>query len=204
MRRPLMLALLLPLLLVLLVSRFYPRIERVHVLGAAHHSEADILRLAGVRIGDPLLWVTTWSASGLENDPWVLGARIFRRWPDTLHIEVRERTPVLATPVLAKGATAYALDGTVLPDATPEERADAVTLGGWGPDRSKEALEILRLVAPYEPQVLSYAPSGFTVHFAGSSLFTPDAALLKAHWSAFVEQQTDSVAVYPWGVSVRQ
>lgn len=199
MRRPLLLTLLGALTLLLLVSYFYPSIDRVHVVGAAHHSEADILRLARVRVGDPLLWVTTWRVSGLERDPWVLGARVFRRWPDTLYIEVRERTPVLA-----KGATAYALDGTVLPNATPEERADAVTLKGWGPDRSREALEILRLVAPYEPQVLSYAPSGFTVHFAGSSLFTPDAALLKAHWSAFVEQQTDSVAVYPWGVSVRQ
>ena len=197
--RPLLLTLLGALTLTLLASRFYPSIGRVHVVGAAHHSEADILRLARVRVGDPLLWVTTWSASGLENDPWVLGARIFRKWPDTLYLEVRERTPVLV-----KGATAYALDGTVLPDATPEERADAVTLRGWGPDRSREALEILRLVAPYEPQVLSYAPSGFTVYFAGSSLFTPDAALLKAHWSAFVEQQTDSVAVYPWGVSVQQ
>lgn len=199
MRRPLLLTLLGALTLLLLVSYFYPSIGRVHVVGAAHHSEADILRLARVRVGDPLLWVTTWSIAGLEYDPWVLGARIFRKLPDTLYIEVRERTPVLA-----KGATAYALDGTVLPNATPEERAAAVTLKGWGPDRSREALEILRLVAPYEPQVLSYAPSGFTVHFTGSFLFTPDAALLKAHWSAFVEQQTDSVAVYPWGVSVQQ
>lgn len=199
MRRPLMLALLLPLLLVLLVSRFYPRIERIHVLGAAHHSEADVLRLAGLRVGDPLLWVTIRQLGRLENDPWILGARVLRRWPNTLYVEVTERTPVLA-----KGATAYALDGTVLPDATPEERARAVTLKGWGPDRSREALTILRLVADRQPQVLSYAPSGFTVSFAGSSLYTPDAALLRAHWSAFVEQQADSVAVYPWGVSVQQ
>lgn len=198
MRRRLMLTLLL-LLLVLLVSRFYPRIERVHVSGAVHYSEADVLRLAGVRVGEPLLWVTTRQLGRLKNDPWILGARVLRRWPDTLYVEVTERTPVLA-----KGATAYALDGTVLPDATPAERAQAVTLRGWGPDRSREALAILRLVADRQPQVLSYAPSGFTVSFAGSSLYTPDAELLRAHWSAFVEQQADSVAVYPWGVSVQQ
>lgn len=199
MRRRLMLALLLPLALLLLASRFYPPIERIHVVGAAHYSEAEVLRLARVRVGDPLLWVTTWRLRDLQRDPWILGARVVRRWPHTLQIEVTERTPVLA-----EGATAYALDGTVLPNASAEETAQAVTLSGWGPDRSHEALEILRLLVDLEPQVLSYAPSGFTVSFAESSLFTPDAALLRAHWSAFVEQQADSVAVYPWGVSVQQ
>lgn len=186
-------------LLVLGASAFYPTVKRVHVVGASHYSEAEVLRLAAVGVGDPLLWVTTRSVKGLTDDPWILGARVFRQLPHTLHIEVEERTPVLV-----RGATAYALDGTVLANAAPAERAQAVTLRGWGPDRSREALEILQLVAPYEPQMLSYAPSGFTVSFTGSSLFTPDATLLKAHWSAFVEQQADSVAVYPWGVSVQQ
>lgn len=196
--RPFMLSLLALSLLLVGVSTFFPTIRRVHVVGAAHYSEAEILRLAAVRVGDPLLWVTTLSVGGLTDDPWILGARVFRRLPDTLYIEVSERTPVLA-----RGATAYALDGTVLPNAAPEETSQAVTLKGWGPDRSREALEILRLVAPFEPQMLSYAPSGFTVSFTGSSLFTPDATLLRANWSAFVEGQADSVAVYPWGVSVQ-
>ena len=91
-----------------------------------------------------------------------------------------------------------------LTDATPADRARAVPLRGWGPDRSAEAVEIFRLVAPGQPRMLSYAPSGFTVSFAQSSLFTPDAALLRAHWSAFREQQQKRVAVYPWGVSVQQ
>jgi cell division protein FtsQ len=199
MRRPLMLALLLALTLLLLASRFFPVIERIHVAGAAHYSEAEVLRLARVRVGDPLLWVTTWRLRGLQDDPWILGARVVRRWPHTLQLEVTERTPALVG-----DATVYALDGTVLPNARAEETAQAVTLSGWGPDRSHEALEILRLVAELEPQVLSYAPSGFTVSFAESSLFTPDAALLRAHWSAFIEQQAGSVAVYPWGVSVQQ
>lgn len=184
-------------LLVLGVSAFYPSINRVHVVGASHYSEAEVLRLAGVHVGDPLLWVTTRTLGGLTDDPWILGARVFRRFPDTLYIEVEERSAALR-----KGATSYALDGTVLPNAARRETR-AVTLRGWGPDRSLEALEILQLVAPYEPQMLSYAPSGFTVSFSGSSLFTPDVTLLKAHWSAFVAQRADSVAVYPWGVSVQ-
>lgn len=184
-------------LLVLGVSAFYPSIKRVHVVGASHYSEAEVLRLAGVHVGDPLLRVSSRTLRGLTDDPWILGARVFRRFPGTLYIEVEERSAALR-----KGATSYALDGTVLPNAARRETR-AVTLRGWGPDRSLEALEILQLVAPYEPQMLSYAPSGFTVSFSGSSLFTPDVTLLKAHWSAFVAQRADSVAVYPWGVSVQ-
>lgn len=195
--RALMLSFLALSLLGLGVSTFYPPIKRVYVVGASHYSEAEVLRLAGVHVGDPLLWITTRSVKGLADDPWILGARVFRQLPDTLHIEVEERTPVLR-----RGATTYALDGTVLPDAAPQE-TQVVTLKGWGPDRTREALEILRLVAPYKPQMLSYAPSGFTVSFTESSLFTPDAALLRAQWSV-IEQQAGSVAVYPWGVSVQQ
>ncbi len=185
-------------LLVLGSSFFYPRIERVQVSGASHYSEADILRLARIRVGFPLLWVTTQRVGVLARDPWILGLHVVRKWPHTLYLAVTERTPVLV-----KGTTAYALDGTVLPGATPADRAKAVPLKGWGADRSAEALEIFRLVAPRGPQMLSYAPSGFTVSFAGSSLYTPDATLLRAHWAAFVEQRAERVAVYPWGVSTQ-
>lgn len=186
-------------LLVVVVSFFYPKVTRVRVSGAVHYSEADILRLARVRVGFPLLWVTKQRVGALEQDPWILGAQVVRKWPHTLYLSVTERTPVLAS-----GRVAYALDGTVLPGATPTDRSRAVPLRGWGPDRSEEALKIFRLVASRRPQMLNYAPSGFTVSFAGSSLYTPDAALLQAHWSAFVEQQAERVAVYPWGVSTQQ
>ena len=185
-------------LLVLGSSFFYPRIERVQVTGASHYSEADVLRLARVRVGFPLLWVTAQRVGALGRDPWILGLQVVRKWPHTLYLSVTERTPVLV-----KGTTAYALDGTALPGATTADRAKAVPLKGWGPDRSAEALEIFRLVASKRPQMLSYAPSGFTVSFAGSSLYTPDAALLRAHWAAFVEQRAERVAVYPWGVSTQ-
>ena len=185
-------------LLILGSSFFYPKVKRVQVSGAAHYSEADILRLARVRVGFPLLWVTTQRVGALKRDPWILSLHVVRKWPHTLYLSVTERTPVLA-----RGTTAYALDGTVLPGATPADRAKAVPLRGWGPDRSAEALEIFQLVASKRPQMLSYAPSGFTVSFAGSSLYTPEATLLRAHWAAFVEQRAERVAVYPWGVSTQ-
>lgn len=197
--RALMRLLLAVLLLAVGVSFFYPRLERIHVSGGVHYSEAQLLRLARVRVGFPLLWVTTQRVAPLKRDPWILDVQVVRRWPNTLYLNVTERTPVLVA-----GGTAYALDGTVLPGATPADRARAVPLEGWGPDRSAEAVEIFRLVAPRQPRMLSYTPSGFTVSFAQSTLFTPQAALLRTHWSALGEQRAARVAVYPWGVSVQQ
>ena len=197
--RPVALTLLAVLLLVLLGSRFYPGIERIHVVGASHYSEADILQLADIGVGDPLLWVTTWRVRDLEENPWIRDVRVTRQFPGTLYIEVSERRAILV-----KGASGLAEDGTVLPNVTPREKRRAVPLNGWGRDRQKEALELFRLVADRRPQVLSYAPSGFTVSFADSSLYTPNVASLRAHWSAFVSQRAGHVAVYPWGVSVQQ
>jgi len=193
-----MLTLLLALCALLVVTRFYPKVTRLEVTGASHYSGPEVLALAKLDVGDPLLWVTKWQVEGLLDDPWIRGARVVRYWPHRVSVTVEERTPALV-----EGATVYALDGTVLPDVSRKERAELVTLKGWGPDRRDEALELLRLLAEFRPEVISYSPSGFTVHFAESSLYTPDIAPLRAHWSGFLAQRERSVAVYPWGVSVQ-
>ena len=197
MRRPLMLALLAALLALLVTTRFYPQVTRVEVLGASHYSEAEVLALANLERGDPLLWVTRWRSDALVQDPWISRARIIRHWPDTLSVAVWEREPFARF-----GETVYALDGTVLPNGSTEQKG-LVTLRGWGPDRTEEALTLLRLVAPYEPEVLSYSPSGFDIRFSDSSLYTPSVDLLRTHWSGFVAQSEKRIAVYPWGVSVQ-
>ena len=193
-----MLALLIALVALLVTTRFYPQVTRTEVLGASHYDKEDILALARLERGDPLLWVTKWRSDPLTQDPWIRRARIIRHWPDTLSVAVWERHPFARF-----GETVYALDGTVLPDVSTEQKETLVTLRGWGPERIDEALTLLRLVAPYEPEVLSYSPSGFDVRFAESSLYTPSVDLLKAHWSGFVGQSSKQVAVYPWGVSVQ-
>ena len=197
MRRPLMLALLVALVALLVTTRFYPQVTRVEVLGASHYSEEEVLALASVGRGDPLLWITKWRSDSLVQDPWIHRARIIRHWPDTLSVAVWEREPFARF-----GETVYALDGTVLPNVSTEQK-ELVTLRGWGPDRTEEALTLLRLVAEYEPEVLSYSPSGFDIRFSDSSLYTPSVDLLEAHWSGFVAQSEKRIAVYPWGVSVQ-
>ena len=197
MRRPLMLTLLVALVALLVTTRFYPQVTRVEVLGASHYSSEEVLALANVTRGDPLLWVTKWRSAPLVQDPWIRRARIIRHWPGTLSIAVWEREPFARF-----GETVYALDGTVLPNVSTEQK-ELVTLRGWGPDRTEEALTLLRLVADYGPEVLSYSPSGFDIRFSDSSLYTPSVDLLRTHWSGFVAQSEERIAVYPWGVSVQ-
>lgn len=198
MYRPVTLSLLALLLTLLVASRFYPTITTLSVVGAVHHTETGVLELARLKPGQPLLWVTGWQVAGLLSDPWIQHVRVVRDFPEHVTVEISERTPALRW-----GGAAYAADGTPLPDAPPQSQLPLTTLQGWGSDRTAEALELLRLLAPYKPEVLSYSPSGFTVDFAESSLYTPDVASLRAHWSGFLDQRTESVAIYPWGVSVQ-
>ena len=79
-------ALLVVLLAVLGASRFWPAVERVEVSGAVHHDVEQVMRLARVAPGDPLLWITRWRVAGLTEDPWVRRARVTRHWPDTTGI----------------------------------------------------------------------------------------------------------------------
>ncbi len=199
-RRRVMLSLLLVLSALLLVSRLAPGVTHIEVAGLRHLSEAEVLERAKLKPGDPFLWVIRPRFASLARDPWVARVEVVRRWPDTISVNVWERTPYVSD-----GEGVYALDGTLLPSAAVKEAP--VTLSGWGPDRRAEALELLQLLAAFEPEMLSYSPSGFEVRLAHAELFTPGVEALEAHWAGFLSQQGSSeeaarVAVYPWGVSV--
>lgn len=195
MRRTL-LALLIILGIAVIVSRFVPKIAAITVTGNVHHDRQRVLLLAGVEVGDPLLWVTRASVAGLAQDPWVHSLVVVRSWPDALHISLTERLPALTD-----GTTTWALDGTVLTGASQVETASLPLLEGWGNARTTEALELLRLLGPYGPQVISYSPEGFDIQLTGTTLFTPSAEALRQQWSAFIDQRGKRVSVYPWGVS---
>lgn len=192
--------LLVALLAVLGASRFWPTVERVEVTGVVHHDAERVMRLARVAPGDPLLWITRWRVAGLTEDPWVRRARVTRHWPDTVSIAVWERTP-LARSGLGEDATVWADDGTVLPSASADERADLPVVEGWGGDRTEEALELIRLLRERAPEVIQYTPEGFEIALSDTVVFTPDAAALRRQWAAVERHRGGRLAVYPWGVS---
>lgn len=186
------------LIIALLVgSRLYPEIKRVEVLGNERLSEEEILKLARLAEGDPLLWVNAWTVRGLSTSPWIRQARVTRHLLErTIAVTIWERTPVATD-----GAMAWAKDGTIMFGVPPEEAQRLVQIRGWGEPRIEEALDLLLLLADHEPKVVSYTPEGFEIQFAGGVLVTPQAQDLKNHWSAFVSHRGRRVAVYPWGVS---
>ncbi len=194
--RGLLVALLVLCAAAVVTSRFVPKIAALSVAGNAHYAVRDVLELAGLEVGRPFLWVTRSSVRRLSEDPWVHSATIVRVWPDEVRVLIVEREPVLKS-----GDLAVAGDGTVLPGATAAETAGLPRLEGWGNPRTAEAIELARLLEPFEPTVISYSPAGFEIQVSGGTLVTPSAEALRAQWSAFVSHRGGRIAVYPWGVS---
>lgn len=188
------------LLALLAVTRFWPVVERVEVSGARHHAPAEVARLARVAPGDPLLWITRWRTSALAEDPWIARARVIRHPPDAISLRVWERRP-LARSGTGPDATVWAEDGTALPGATPEEREGLPVVDGWGEDRTAEALRLLRLLRPREPEVVQYSPEGFEITLSDTVIFTPNETALRRQWAAVERHRGGRLAVYPWGVS---
>lgn len=185
------------LVVLVAVTRFWPPIERLEVIGHDHLTRGEVLRLANLAPGDPLLWVTRFRVRRLLDDPWVLQARVTRHWPDTVAVAIAERKPVL----LGDDGVAWAADGTPLPNADADRWSDLPRLAGWGTPRTDEALALLAMLAGRGARVITYGPEGFEVVLADVVLFTPSVDALRTQWSAFESQRGGRVAVYPWGVS---
>ena len=186
------------LLLLILGTQLWPRVHEVVVVGNVHLSADEVRQLANTQPGNPFLWVTQQRVQGLLTDPWVVQARVTRRWPNTIHIGLIERIPLMSD----GASTGYARDAIPLPGLTSEQVAELPVLTGWGTSRTSEALELLLMLGERGVQVITYGPEGFEVVLAaGVTLFTPSADALRAQWSAFESQRGSRVAVYPWGVS---
>lgn len=177
-------------------SRMWPKVEQVFVNGNSHYSGAQVLWLANVQVGDPLLWITRWSVAGLTEDPWIARARVVRHWPDTVSVTVTERVPRLRTDEFA-----WSADGTRLPGLDQEVLDRLPRLEGWGEPRVTEAIRIQELMGNAALEVISYTPAGFDITVEGATIFTPSVAALEAQWAAVKGRLGSRLAVYPWGVS---
>jgi len=177
-------------------SRLWPLVDYAYVNGNERYSDAQVLWLANVAVGDPLLWITRWSLTGLENDPWIARARVVRHWPDTVSITVVERKPLLQD-----GEVAWSADAVALPGLSDSELAALPLVSGWGEPRIAEAVRLLELMGSSSVEVISYTPDGFDITVGGATIFTPSVAALEAQWAAVEGRLGSRLAVYPWGVS---
>jgi len=71
------------------------RIDNILLEGREHASRDILLALINVRKGDPLFSLNPEEARDLiRRVDWVRDARIERRWPDTIYIDIQERRPL--------------------------------------------------------------------------------------------------------------
>ena len=147
------------------------RTETFIVEGNAHLSTAEVQTLSKIYEGTPLLWITGRNIKDLLRNPWVDNVKINREFPNTVRIELRERTPVallsndssnalfndivndrvelavqtqgIDAALIQNQAIPYSADGVVLLDAPLESFDRLARIDGWGEDQSLEGLELL-------------------------------------------------------------
>lgn len=186
------------LLIGLVVGAWYAYpVRSVQVTGNRVLSAARVAELAGVDKSFGWLYYGAWRARALEAHPWVLRASIRKVWPGTVRVSVTERTPG-ATIRRGDRTVVVDLDGTVLPGAKPI----APLVRGWGPDRSREAIDAARLLARFDVRSVTYTPSGFTLETARGTLWSGSLLSLQKYGSGVTMYAGKRVSIYPWGVSV--
>lgn len=189
----------------LAASYFMLPIENIAVAGSQRYDARELARMAGASRGNPWLWLGPWRASALEQDPWIIQATIIRRFPGTVEIRISERKPfaqylnntVYNAQLKRNEPVVVALDGTVLPDATPPK----LEISGWGEDRLTESLKIASLLKDAQVKSVRYSPQGFTVVTAQGQLWTDSVASLLNYGRNVKISQGSRVSLYPWGVA---
>jgi cell division protein FtsQ len=187
-------------------SWFVLPVEQVTVKGNNHLPATLVARLANADKGQPWLWINASRSTALEAHPWVQGAIITRRFPNSVEIQLNERTPA-ATVIKRDGSrVAVSLDGTVLPNAV----LPGVIIRGWGGNDAnnlKSALQILSLLQKEEVKEIRYTPQGFTILKGNSekpgTIFTDSYASLLVHGGSVTMTASLRVNIHPWGVSIQ-
>jgi len=172
-------------------------VEKIVVTGNQHLGQEEVLAVLDVYPGDPWLWATPSRVSRLLSNPWVANAQLKRPKLGELLIVLEEREPV-ATLKTPEGSFGVAADGTLLPNAPAREPV----ISGFGGDRLHEALQIAALLPGVKN--INYDPTGFTVDWKGRRLWIQDLENLQVWLSRVNSMQGDDIAIYTWGVSIRQ
>ncbi len=152
---------------VLLGSRLLA-VRSVVVTGTRLVPQSEVLAVAGIVPGTPLIRVNTAQvAARVETIQQVQSVQVTRSWPDRVIIAVRERTPVLAVPVPSGGFDLVDPDGVIVrwaarrPPGLPVYLTTAVISSLRGdPDVGAAAAVVGELPARLRASVISVtAPS---------------------------------------------
>lgn len=101
----------------LLVDSAVLDVDRVQVYGASQTPPADVAAVSEIERGDPMARIAAGAAARrVEELPWVESARVVRRWPGTVRIEVTEYEPAAFVRRSTSAVALVAPDGRVLAD----------------------------------------------------------------------------------------
>lgn len=174
-----------------LLSSEHFALRRIEVVGLGRLQKDEVLAKGGIREGmnvlvlDPAL-----AAEAIEEIPWIRRAKVARRLPDRVRVEVEERIPVA---ILSTGHL-YLVDerGEVFKRLAPGDPSDLCTVSGIPRERfqkskqraTEELLEGLGLARAYEEAGLSLSEPISEVHLDSDG-----------GWSIFLEKDGGRVRV---------
>lgn len=120
------------------------KIENILVEGRRHTDPDTIKAIANVEKGDPLLSFDPQKARAMiEKISWVRSARVERRYPDTIYIQLEERVP-MALWQRQKRLSLIDTEGVVLTDHRLDRFKDYIILVGDAvPEKSSEFISLL-------------------------------------------------------------
>jgi cell division protein FtsQ len=102
----------------------------LHVSGNRHLTDAEVARLAGLSRSTNVLWLRGGAvAHRIEQDPWVLRARVARSLPGTVSVSIQERRPV-ALVESGRSLLLVSGDGVVLGQARASVRLPVIHVSG--------------------------------------------------------------------------
>lgn len=165
-------------------------------------SHARVKELAGLTPDFGWLYYGAWRAKALANHPWIQSAKIVKKFPDNVSVEIVERKPYARWKRLDGSIVTLAADGTVLPGAALNSTLPL--LGGWGPDRLADALYVTQLLSRYTVQSVAYTPSGVTVNTGLGAVWSGDLKSLVKYAGSISMYPNKKINIYPWGVSVQE
>ena len=125
-------------------------VDHVRLTGATHTQLQKIIQTAGSLPGRPMVDLDEAAAAHrIERLPWVENARVRRRWPNTVSIQVRERAPAASVPAAGGGWALVDDRGHVLAPV-PSAPADRTAIEGVPPAGAPGTLVPPGALAPLE------------------------------------------------------
>lgn len=79
----------------LLLSSSWLSVHSVSISGSSKYSSAQIMAAGKLVVGEPLIYVnSSLAAKRIESLPWISTARVIKKWPDALQVDLSSRVPI--------------------------------------------------------------------------------------------------------------